>query len=227
MSALLNAAVAVSLFMAGHAQQPLPAPVGLRVEMLLESAAPTLVVGTATPRFSFVSCNSRSSCTTWLYQLYLGRAWPGVRKACCTTHEPPTMAQSSSLTHPRSGHTRVRTVKLKCFWTLGAHAARDNVSRLRAMLHQLHACVLELNKCSRSTIHLCIPVACPSSHYAHAAAALDVGSSRSWGQRNSVRMQPSLPITSICLKCVNLPHTTTTHHQTTTHHLTPPHAFTR
>jgi hypothetical protein len=55
MSALLNAAVAVSLFTSGHAQQPLPAPVGLRVEMLLESAAPTLNVGTATPRFSFVS----------------------------------------------------------------------------------------------------------------------------------------------------------------------------
>jgi hypothetical protein len=60
MSALLNAAVAVSLFMSGHAQQPLPAPVGLRVEMLLESAAPTLVVGTATPRFSFVSIVSWS-----------------------------------------------------------------------------------------------------------------------------------------------------------------------
>lgn len=35
--------------------QVLPAPVGLRVEMLLETAAPTLVVSTATPRFSFVS----------------------------------------------------------------------------------------------------------------------------------------------------------------------------
>lgn len=32
----------------------LPAPTGLRTEMLLESAAPVLVISSVTPKFSFV-----------------------------------------------------------------------------------------------------------------------------------------------------------------------------